>query len=58
MSITAAISTFAAFGIQTAAVPTEILSTQSEGFGQPAVLNLDDWMTKLSSTGSFGRLEH
>ncbi|GEP71918.1 phosphomethylpyrimidine kinase [Lentilactobacillus rapi DSM 19907 = JCM 15042] len=46
MSITAAISTFAAFGIQTAAVPTEILSTQSEGFGQPAVLNLDDWMTK------------
>lgn len=46
MSITAAISTFAAFGIQTVAVPTEILSTQSEGFGKPAILNLDEWMTK------------
>ncbi|WP_235803614.1 bifunctional hydroxymethylpyrimidine kinase/phosphomethylpyrimidine kinase [Lentilactobacillus kisonensis] len=42
--MTAALATFAAFGIQTAAVPTKILSTQSEGFGQPAGLDVTNWM--------------
>lgn len=46
MSTTAAISIFSGFGIQTAAVPTEVLSTQTEGFGKPAVLKTDDWIKR------------
>ncbi|MDH5106014.1 PfkB family carbohydrate kinase [Lentilactobacillus diolivorans] len=46
MSMTAAISIFSGFGIQTAAIPTEILSTQSEGFGTPITTNNDDWIKK------------
>ncbi|GHP13273.1 pyridoxal kinase [Lentilactobacillus fungorum] len=44
LSMSAAVATFAAFGIQTAAVPTELLSTQTEGFGKPATLQLTDWL--------------
>nr|WP_318530062.1 bifunctional hydroxymethylpyrimidine kinase/phosphomethylpyrimidine kinase [Lentilactobacillus hilgardii] len=44
MSMTAAISVLSGFGIQTAAIPTEVLSTQTEGFGKPVVSTSDDWI--------------
>ncbi|WP_225419078.1 bifunctional hydroxymethylpyrimidine kinase/phosphomethylpyrimidine kinase [Lentilactobacillus raoultii] len=46
MSMTAAISILSGFGIQTAAIPTEILSTQTEGFGQPVISNSTEWIKK------------
>ncbi|KRM01760.1 pyridoxal kinase [Lentilactobacillus farraginis DSM 18382 = JCM 14108] len=44
LSMTAAISVFSGFGLQTAAMPTEVLSTQTEGFGRPAIFKTDDWI--------------
>ncbi|MGF2385005.1 PfkB family carbohydrate kinase [Lentilactobacillus otakiensis] len=44
LSATAAIAVFSAFGIQTATLPTEILSTQTEGFGQPSTLSTDAFL--------------
>ncbi|GEL28267.1 pyridoxal kinase [Lentilactobacillus kefiri] len=48
LSATAAIAVFSAFGMQTATLPTEILSTQTEGFGKPETLNTDDWLQRAT----------
>lgn len=44
LSATAAIAVFSAFGIQTATLPTVILSTQTEGFGKPTTLSTDAFL--------------
>lgn len=41
LSATAALAILSAFGSQTATLPTEILSTQTEGFGRPTTLTTD-----------------
>lgn len=48
LSATAAIAVFSAFGSQTATLPTEVLSTQTEGFGKPATLNTDEWLQRAT----------
>ncbi|WP_283679893.1 bifunctional hydroxymethylpyrimidine kinase/phosphomethylpyrimidine kinase [Lentilactobacillus sp. Marseille-Q4993] len=44
MSTVAAQSVMAAFGVTTAAVPTALFSTQTEGFGTPARQSTDEWL--------------
>ncbi len=46
LSLTTAISIFSGFGIQTAAIPTEVLSTQTEEFGRPESQKSDDWIQR------------
>lgn len=48
ISILAALNVLQAFDIETAALPTTILSTQTEGFGQPARLETKNWLKKAS----------
>ena len=55
LSATAAIAVFSAFGIQTATLPTELLSTQTEGFGNPTTQSTDDFMT--CATGHWNGLD-
>lgn len=44
ISMVASLSILQTFGITTAAMPTGLLSTQTEVFGEPAVLVTDSWL--------------
>lgn len=44
ISLIGALSILQAMGITTASLPATILSSQTEGFGQPAVLNTEQWI--------------
>ena len=55
LSATAALAILSAFGSQTATLPTEILSTQTEGFGQPATLTTDSFLSR--ATGHWNGLD-
>lgn len=48
ISMVAALNILSAFGITTIAMPTTILSTQTEAFGQPANLSTLPWRTAAS----------
>lgn len=49
MSLGAVIPIFATMGIPTAILPTQVLSTQTEGFGTPAKLASQDWLSDTFS---------
>lgn len=55
LSATAAIAVFSAFGLQTATLPTELLSTQTEGFGKPTTQNTDSFIRR--ATGHWNGLD-
>ena len=44
ISLIGALSVLQAMGITTASLPATILSSQTEGFGQPAVLDTEQWI--------------
>lgn len=44
ISMIGALSVLQAMGITTAALPATVLSSQTEGFGQPAVLDTEQWI--------------
>lgn len=46
MSLGVAIPILAVFGVPTAILPTQVLSTQTEGFGTPAKLASSDWLNE------------
>lgn len=46
ISMVAALTVFQAMNYTTAALPTTILSTQTEGFGSPQRINTTNWLTK------------
>lgn len=48
ISTVAAVTILQAFGETTALLPTSLLSTQTEGFGQPAQLSTAPWLTQVS----------
>lgn len=46
ISMVSALSIFTALNLPTAALPTVMLSTQSEGFQTPKALATTDWLTQ------------
>lgn len=46
ISMVAALTILQALDIETAAVPTEILSTHTEGYGKPAILATSEWLPR------------
>lgn len=44
ISMVSALSIYAAMDLQTAALPTTLLSTQTEGFGVPSELKINQWI--------------
>lgn len=49
ISMVSALSIFTALNLPTAALPTVILSTQSEGFGTPKALTTTTWLTQATA---------
>lgn len=47
ISMVAALTVLQSMNYTTAALPTAVLSTQTEGFGAPAKLTTDQWITKV-----------
>lgn len=57
ISAVAAVTILQALGETTALLPTSLLSTQTEGFGQPVRLMTDDWLARTSRHWQAQRVE-